>query len=90
MARPVVATRVGGLPEIVIEQETGLLVDPDNCQALAQAIEFLLAQPKVATEFGRAARIRVRSLFNFERYVDAYDAVYRKLITEARAVKASG
>jgi glycogen(starch) synthase len=81
MARPVVATRVGGVPEIVVEQETGLLVDTGDWRALAEAIEFLLAHPEVATQLGQAARRRIKTLFSFERYVDAYDALYRKLVT---------
>jgi glycogen synthase len=81
MARPVVATRVGGVPEIVVDQETGLLVDPGDWRALAAAIEFLLARPESATEFGQAARRRIQRLFNFERYIDGYDALYRKLVT---------
>jgi len=85
MARPVVATRVGGVPEIVVEQETGLLVDPGDWRALAEAIEFLLTEPKTATEFGQAARRRIQTLFSFERYIDAYDALYRKLITRSDA-----
>lgn len=81
MARPVVATRVGGVPEIVVDQETGLLVDPGDWRALAEAIEFLLATPEAAIEFGQAARRRIQRLFSFERYIDAYDTLYRKLIT---------
>jgi glycogen(starch) synthase len=81
MARPVVATRVGGIPEIVVERETGLLVDPEDWRGIAWAIEFLLAHPETATQFGEAARRRIQTVFNFERYADAYDAVYRKLIS---------
>ena len=46
MARPVIGTRVGGLSEIIVESETGLLVDSGDCHALAQAIESLLVEPK--------------------------------------------
>jgi glycosyltransferase involved in cell wall biosynthesis len=72
---------VGGVPEIVVEQQTGLLVDPGDWRALAEAIEFLLAQPQAATQFGQAARRRIQTFFSFERYIDAYDALYTKLIT---------
>ena len=81
MARPVVATRVGGVPEVVVDQETGLLVDPGDWRSLASAIEFLLAKPEAATQFGQAARQRIQRLFSFGRYIDDYDALYRKLIT---------
>jgi glycogen synthase len=81
MARPVVASRVGGIPEIVVEQETGLLVDPGDWRVLADRIEFLLAHPKAAIQFGEAARRRIQTVFSFERYIDAYDALYARLIT---------
>jgi glycogen synthase len=86
MARPVVATRIGGVPEIVVDRGTGLLVDPGDWQGIAKAIEFLLRQPKVATQFGQAARRRIQALFSFERYVDAYDALYRKLTSKCSRV----
>jgi len=79
MARPVVATRVGGLPEVIVHEVTGLLVDQENSPALAQAITLLLDYPEVAVQMGQAGRIRVRELFSWERCVDAYDSVYQKL-----------
>lgn len=80
MARPVVATSVGGLPEVVVHQETGLLVEKDDVAQLIEAIAFLLDNPEVATRIGQAARVRSQEVFNLERFVDAYDALYRKLI----------
>jgi glycogen(starch) synthase len=86
MGRPVVATRVGGLPEIVVHEKTGLLVDDATPEAFAAAIRLLLEQPQTATAFGHAARRRVQELFSFERYVDAYDELYRKIGKEAPRV----
>ena len=80
MARPVVATRVGGLREVVVHQETGLLTECENSRALAHAIESLLEQPEKASRMGRMARKRARKEFDWERHVDSYDALYRKLI----------
>ena len=79
MARPVVATRVGGLPEIVLHEKTGLLVDEGNHSALANAICLLLEEPQTARAFGDVARRRAQELFSFQRYVDAYDGLYQKL-----------
>lgn len=88
MARPVVATAVGGTPEIVLHQKTGLLVAQDDEEALAEAILYLLTHRAVATAFGHAARRRAQEVFSFERYVDAYDALYRKtLIRSAESPK---
>lgn len=82
MARPTVAARVGGLPEIVVHQQTGLLVEKENSTALAESIAFLLEHPGVATQMGLAARKRAQKAFGLERFVDAYDALYQKLVQE--------
>jgi glycogen(starch) synthase len=80
MARPVVATRVGGLPEVVLQEQTGLLVDNESSGALAEAIAYLLDHPKAATQMGQAARQRARDVFSWERCVNSYAAIYRKII----------
>jgi glycogen synthase len=80
MARPVVATRVGGIPEIVVDRQTGLLVEKENIKALTEMIELLLDQPENAADLGLAARCRVQEVFNFECYVNAYDVLYKKLV----------
>ena len=80
MARPVVATRVGGLPEVVVNGKTGLVVPKDDSHALAGAIAFLLDHPEQATMMGNTARSRAREVFSLGRYVDAYDALYRTMI----------
>jgi len=87
MARPVVATRVGGLPEVVIHGETGLLVDREDVDALAEAIAFLLANPGIATRIGSSAKIRAEDLFNWDRFVNTYDSLYRQLIREDSVFK---
>ena len=79
MARPVVGARVGGLPEIIEHGKTGLLVAPEDSAALVDAITFLLGNPETATRIGQAAQARVQNEFSWERYVDAYDTLYRKL-----------
>ena len=89
MARPVVATPVGGLPESVVHQRTGLLVEPEDSLALAEAIAFLLSHPDIARQMGQAGRSRVLDIFNMERFVDAYDMLYRELIQQAIQAQAS-
>jgi glycogen(starch) synthase len=79
MARPVVATRVGGLPEVVVHRETGLLVEKDNSREIAERVLFLLQHPEVATRMGRSARTRARDLFSMERMAHDYDALYQRL-----------
>ena len=78
MARPVIAFRVGGLPEIVADGRTGLLVDAGDTTALAAAILRALLKPGEAAEMGRRARERAKT-FSAVRYADAFEAVYRRL-----------
>jgi starch synthase len=78
-----VGTQVGGLPEVVADQQTGLLVELDNSAALAEATAYLLAHPGIATRMGQAARRRTQTEFSWARHVDAYDTLYRKLIAAA-------
>ncbi len=83
MARPVVAARVGGLPEVVADYETGLVVDKENPQALANAIAFLLDHPDEAVRMGKQAQIRANAKFNWKKHIDAYDQLYQKLLRDA-------
>ncbi len=82
MARPVVATRVGGLPEVVIHEETGLLIDNENADALAKALVFLLEHPQDAIQMGQNAHARAQEVFSGNRCADAYDGLYRQLIMD--------
>ena len=85
MARPIVATRVGGLPEIVIPGETGLLVEREDDAGMAEAMLHLLARPTLAVDMGSAGRARARSVFSFTGMVDAYEALYRQLVDASPA-----
>jgi glycosyltransferase involved in cell wall biosynthesis len=69
---PVVATNVGGTPEVVEEGVTGLMVPPNNAEQLADAICRLLAEPEKLPVMGTAARERVQTLFTFENQADRY------------------
>ena len=84
MDRPIVATRVDGLSEVVVHQETGLLVEPESPESLAAAIGYLLDHPQIATQMGQAARLRAQGEFSWERHVDAYDGLYRQLVMNWR------
>jgi glycogen(starch) synthase len=79
MGRPIVGTRVGGLAEIVNHQQTGLLVEPEDADGLADAILSLLKNPRRLFQLGQAARAKVEKEFGWDRYVDAYDRLYRNL-----------
>lgn len=76
MARPVVASAVGGLPEIVVDGETGRLVPPDDPVALADAVATLLADRVAAQRMGAQARRHVLDRFGMARCAAAYRALY--------------
>lgn len=82
MGRPVVATRVGGLPEVVQDGVTGLLVEKDTVDSLAEALRYLLENPDVSMTMGQKARIRARERFSMQKLSASYDAVYRLLQRE--------
>jgi glycogen(starch) synthase len=89
MARPVVATRVGGLPEVVVHEQTGLLVEKDDPDALSEAVTSLLAHPDTAARMGDTARRRAIQDFRLERSVDAYVELYQHVTREVTHVPAS-
>jgi glycosyltransferase involved in cell wall biosynthesis len=77
---PVVATAVGGVPEVVLDGETGILVPPRDPAALARAIADLLRAPERARRLGAAGRDRVARLFTVERMVGQISALYREAL----------
>jgi sugar transferase (PEP-CTERM/EpsH1 system associated) len=73
---PVVATHVGGTPEVVFDGETGLLVPPGDPVALAQAILRLRRDPEAGERLGEAGRRRIERMFDVRRMVADYEALY--------------
>lgn len=76
---PVVATAMGGIPDLVVDQETGLLVPPSDPRALAGAIARLLADPSEAARLGEAGRRR-SARFSADAVVPRIEAAYREVI----------
>ncbi|HEU4505742.1 MAG TPA: glycosyltransferase [Nitrospira sp.] len=81
--RPVVATAVGGIPEFVVPGETGLLVEPGNAEALAEAIGCVLRDPERARLMGTRGRARVVSTFQMSTVVRRHEQVYEACLTNA-------
>lgn len=79
METPTIATAVGGLPEVVDDGVTGVLVASQDPTALAQAIAALLQSPATLERMGHAARAHAAARFGWEPYVDAHVTLYRKL-----------
>jgi glycosyltransferase involved in cell wall biosynthesis len=66
---PVVSTNIGGIPEMVVEDETGFLVKPGDAQAMADAIEKVINDRSSATSLGYSGYERARTLFSIEKNV---------------------
>jgi len=80
MARPVVATRCGGIPEIIVHGKTGLLMETPSALALAEKVAWLLANPEIASQMGRDARQHALASFNQKASMDAYEHLYSRLV----------
>lgn len=66
---PVVSTGIGGIPEMVVDNETGFLVQPDNTVALFGAIEKVINDRSLGQRLGQAGRERARDLFSIDKNV---------------------
>lgn len=77
--KPVVAAATGGIPEVVANGETGLLVPQADAKALADAITKLLRQPDLAQAFGQAGRSRSQ-MFTFDKMISGYETVYEQIL----------
>jgi glycosyltransferase involved in cell wall biosynthesis len=84
VSRPVIANRVGGLPETIDDGETGYLISPAQPAEMAQALVRLARDPEHAAELGRAGRERQRRWFSVEAMVDGYANLFTGLTTRER------
>jgi glycosyltransferase involved in cell wall biosynthesis len=83
--RPVVATRVGGVPDVVEEGKDGFLVEPGATEELADRLGQLARDPALREQMGRAGRERVLPRYAVDRLVDDVDRLYRSLLSEVGA-----
>jgi glycosyltransferase involved in cell wall biosynthesis len=86
---PVVATNVGGTPEVVVDGTTGLLVPPREPKALADAMLWMSRHPEARQRMGVAARRRVEERFSMQHTIDAYERLYRRAIETHRRPRAA-
>lgn len=75
---PVVATNVGGIPEIAEDMKSGALVQPKNARELAHAISFMIEHPVLRRQYGAALRERVIERFGMERMIEEVNNLYLK------------
>lgn len=80
LAKPVVASRSGGLPEMLDDGQCGILVEPDNTVALADAIAALLADSQQAQRYGTAAQAKVRTHYTISAHARRVEQVYEEVL----------
>jgi glycosyltransferase involved in cell wall biosynthesis len=78
-ARPAVATAVGGVPDVVEDGTTGILVPPRDHRAMADALARVAGDPSLRERMGAAARQHVRDRFSSERLVEDVERLYMEL-----------
>ncbi len=83
-SRPVVATRVGGMPEMLADGEAGLLVEPGSPEAFGQALARLLGDAQLRSELGSRAAARAHDVYGFDRCVEAWERLYSELYERRR------
>jgi glycosyltransferase involved in cell wall biosynthesis len=83
-AKPVVATRVGGNPEIIIDGSTGYLVQSEDSEALAEAIIKLLQDPEKAVTMGETGQKLIREKFTINLMVNNYERLYSSLFNHCQ------
>ena len=83
-ARPLVATTVGEVPQLVTNEQTGLLVAPENADALAAAILRMLQNAELRTRLGAAARKLIEDEYSADRMTAEYMRVYEAAVATKR------
>lgn len=78
--KAVITTSVGGNPEIVIDSQTGILLEPENPDKLAEAIIYYLEHPEISQRMGRQGYCRVKEYFSLKRMLDKIIKVYKKIL----------
>jgi len=79
-ARPIIASRVGGIPDVIEDGVTGRLVPPGDVAALRDAIHDLLNSPELRRRLAEAARARAEEYYHFDRWIDQTEKVYREAL----------
>jgi glycosyltransferase involved in cell wall biosynthesis len=76
---PVVATKIGGIPEALKDGETGILIPPHSPNALARSLQKLLQNDELREKMGRAGRVRFDEQFRAEQMVALYNLLFQEV-----------
>ena len=89
-AKPVIGTAVDGIPEVIVDGQTGLLVAPGDCAGLAEAMETLLGNRELAARMGRAGQAWAEERFDIRKSVERCQRIYCDLLAASAAGKEAG
>ena len=76
---PSIGSRAGGIPDVVVDGETGLLVNPGDVDTIAAMMRRLVGDPELRARLGAAAKRRAEALYSVRQYVEAYRALYAEV-----------
>jgi glycosyltransferase involved in cell wall biosynthesis len=79
---PVIATNVGGNPELIEDGVSGLLVPPRDPAALAEAMSRLLRDPELAANLGQIGKRKITGMFSMAQSIGQVEALYQRLVEE--------
>jgi glycosyltransferase involved in cell wall biosynthesis len=82
--KPVIASAVGGVTDLVIDGKTGILVPPQDSSALAAAISRLLADPEFALRLGQAGHEHIQANYSWQTIIDRLNNLYQELLPSVR------
>lgn len=76
----IVATRVGGIPQMIEQEQTGLLIEPKDQEGLKSALEKLLSDPELCERLGKNARVKIEKEFSIEKSLQELIKIYQQLV----------
>jgi glycosyltransferase involved in cell wall biosynthesis len=85
VGRPVIASDVGGVPDLVVDGQTGFLVPPGDPSRLADRLRWIFMHPAEAKRMGALGHHRIRTLFSTTKYVSGYREVFETAVRTARS-----
>lgn len=81
LAKPVIGSHIGGIPEQVLDGQTGFLFSPGNVSELVECVNRLANEPQLAAELGRGARTRLEDVYSLDRHFSSIDRVFQELLS---------
>lgn len=79
---PVIATKVGGVPDAMVDGETGFLIEVDDVAGMVQKLEYLIQNPEITREMGAKAKAFAQKNFTYQAYYQKYDVIFSRLIAQ--------